>query len=52
MVKALLPKGAKVIRVGGLGITPLHYAATVDYADPRVTELLLAAGAETEAKDK
>jgi ankyrin repeat protein len=52
MVKALLAKGAKVNQVDGLGMTPLHDTATVDYADPTVAELLLATGADTKTKDK
>ena len=52
LVKFLLAKGAKVNQVDGLGMTPLHYAATVDFADPTITKMLLAAGADQKAKDK
>jgi ankyrin repeat protein len=52
LVKLLLAKGAKVNQVDGLGMTALHYAATVDFADPTNTQLLLAAGADPKAKDK
>jgi hypothetical protein len=34
-----MAKGAKGNHVNGLGMMPLHYAATVDYADAPVAEL-------------
>jgi len=52
LVKLLLAKRAKVNQVDGLGMTPLLYAATVDFADPTITQMLLDAGADQKAKDK
>lgn len=51
-VKLLLAKGADVNRADGLGLTPLHYAASVPYDEPAVVAALLAAGASRQATDK
>lgn len=51
IVKLLLAKGAKINRVDKLGMTPLHYAATVHFGDTTVLELLLAAGADANLKN-
>jgi ankyrin repeat protein len=51
-VKLLLAKGANVNLVDPLGMTPLHYAASVPFDEPAIVEALLAAGAKREATDK
>lgn len=51
-VKLLLAKGAKVNLADALGLTPLHYAASVPYDEPAIVEALLAAGANRQATDK
>jgi ankyrin repeat protein len=51
-VKLLIAKGAKVNHVDKLGMTPLLYAASIDYGDTAVVEALLAGGADPNAKDE
>ncbi|MFY9611013.1 MAG: ankyrin repeat domain-containing protein [Blastocatellia bacterium] len=51
-VDVLLKRGAKVNHVDNLGMTPLLYAASIDYGDTVVLEKLIAAGADLNAKTK
>lgn len=51
-VKLLLAKGANVNLVDSLGLTALHYAASVPYDESAIVEALLAAGANDQATDK
>jgi ankyrin repeat protein len=50
-LKALLAKGAKVNYVDRTKMTPLLYAASVDFGDTAMLEALLKAGADVNAKD-
>ena len=50
--RVLIANGAKVNHVDDLGMTPLLYAASIDYGDTAVVESLLAAGADRNVKDK
>src|SRR5262249_48391240 len=52
VVKALLARGAKVNHVDKFGMTPLLYAASIDFGDRTVTEKLIAAGADLKPKNK
>jgi ankyrin repeat protein len=52
IVRLLLAKGAKVNHVDNFGMTPLLYAASIDYGDTAVLEQLLAAGADVSLKNK
>jgi ankyrin repeat protein len=51
-VKVLLARGAKVNHVDNFGMTPLLYAASIDFGDTVVLERLIAAGADLNAKTK
>jgi ankyrin repeat protein len=51
-VKVLLANKANVNTVDKLGMTPLLYAASIDYGDVRVVEALIAGGADMGAKNK
>ncbi|MBX9584535.1 MAG: ankyrin repeat domain-containing protein [Gemmataceae bacterium] len=51
-VKALVAKGARVDHVDAKGMTPLLYAASIDYGDTATVQALLAAGADRDAKDE
>ena len=51
VLKLLLAKKAKVNYVDKTKMTPLLYAASVDFGDTRVLEALLKAGADRSAKD-
>jgi ankyrin repeat protein len=51
VVKRLLAGGAKVNLPDRDKLTPLHYAATVEFGDTAILELLLAAGANRSDKD-
>ncbi|MEK6325325.1 MAG: ankyrin repeat domain-containing protein [Acidobacteriota bacterium] len=51
-VQALLRLGAKVNHVDNYGMTPLLYAASINYGDTAVLEKLIAAGADLKAKTK
>ncbi|MBI1322717.1 hypothetical protein GC170_05980 [bacterium] len=51
-VKPLVAKGARIDDVDSKGMTPLLYAASVDYGDTAIVKALLAAGADRDAKDK
>ena len=48
----LLARGAQVDHVDKHGMTPLLYAASIDFGDTAVMEKLIAAGADLKAKDK
>ncbi len=50
-VKLLITKGARVNHQDDMGFTPLVWAAYIDPGDTAVVELLLAAGADRNAKD-
>ena len=52
MVKSLLARGAQVNHVDNFGMTPLLYAASIDFGDTAVMEKLIAAGADVSAKNK
>jgi ankyrin repeat protein len=52
MVKSLLARGAQVNHVDNFGMTPLLYAASIDFGDTSVLEKLIAAGADINAKNK
>ena len=46
----LIQRGANVNHVDGLGMTPLLYAASVDFGDSAMIELLLKSGANAKAR--
>jgi len=52
MAKFLLSKGADVNHVDGNGMTPLLYAASIDFGSPAMIDMLLKAGARTDMKTK
>jgi ankyrin repeat protein len=52
MARLLIARGANVNSVDKLGMTPLLWAAAMDFGDTAMSELLLAAGAAREAKNK
>ncbi len=52
MVQSLLSRGAQVNHVDNFGMTPLLYAASIDFGDTAVLEKLIAAGADVSAKNK
>lgn len=52
MVKSLLARGAQVNHVDNFGMTPVLYAASIDFWDTSVVEKLIAAGADVSAKNK
>jgi N-acyl-D-amino-acid deacylase len=52
LIPALVAKGAKVNHVDHLGMTPLLYAASIDFGDTAAVDALLAAGADVTAKNK
>lgn len=51
-VETLLKLGAKVNPTDNFGMTPLLYAASIDFGDTAVMEKLIAAGADLNAKNK
>ena len=51
-VDVLLKRGAKVNHVDNLGMTPLLYAASIDFGETVVLEKLIGAGADVNAKTK
>jgi ankyrin repeat protein/alpha/beta superfamily hydrolase len=51
-VQALLARGAQVNYVDSLGMTPLLYAASINFGDTAVVEKLIASGADLKAKNK
>ena len=48
----LIERGAKVNVVDKLGMTPLLWAAAMDFGDPAMIELLLKAGAKPDARNR
>ncbi len=52
MAKFLISKGADVNHVDGNGMTPLLYAASIDFGTPAMIDMLLRAGARTDMKTK
>jgi ankyrin repeat protein len=52
MATFLIAKGADVNHVDGNGMTPLLYAASIDFGSPAMIEMLLKAGARTDMKTK
>ena len=51
MAKALIDRGANVNVVDKLGMTPLLWAASMDFGDPAMIELLLKSGARIDARN-
>ena len=51
-MQALLKGGADINHVDKLGMTPLLYAASIDFGDTVMLEKLIAAGADVKAKNK
>ena len=52
IARQLLKHGAEVNRVGRDGMTPLLYAASIDYGDSEMINLLLSSGAQLSARNK
>jgi ankyrin repeat protein len=52
MARFLIAKGAGVNHVDGNGMTPLLYAASIDFGSPAMIDMLLKAGARTDMKTK
>ena len=52
MAKALIDRGANVNVVDKLGMTPLLWAASSDFGDPSMIDLLLKSGAKADARNK
>lgn len=52
IVQSFLAHGAQVNTVDRFGMTPLLYAASINHGDTTVMEKLIAAGADTAAKNK
>src|SRR5688572_25935675 len=52
MARALIERGANVNVVDKLGMTPLLWAASSDFGDPAMVELLLKSGARADARTK
>ena len=52
MAKFLIAKGADVNHVDGNGMTPLLYAASIDFGSPAMIDMLLKAGARADMKTK
>lgn len=52
VMQVLLKGGAKVNHVDNFGMTPLLYAASIDFGDTAVLETLLTAGADLKAQNK
>jgi ankyrin repeat protein len=52
MARALIARGANVNVMDKLGMTPLLWAANVDFGDTAMIELLLKSGAKTDARNK
>jgi ankyrin repeat protein len=51
-LRVLLARGARVNQVDRFGMTPLLYAASIDFGDTRVIEQLVAAGATIGSRNK
>jgi ankyrin repeat protein len=52
MARALIDRGANVNVVDKQGMTPLLWAASMDFGDPAMIELLLKSGAKADARNK
>ena len=52
MAKMLIDRGANVNVVDKLGMTPLLWAASMDFGDPAMIELLVKSGAQADARNK
>src|SRR5262245_10708564 len=52
VAKSLLARGARVNHVDKFGMTPLLYAASIDFGDTALMEKLIAAGADLKARNK
>jgi len=52
VMQVLLAHGSDVNHVDKFGMTPLLYAASINYGDTEVLEKLIAAGADLKAKNK
>ena len=52
MARFLISKGADVNHVDGNGMTPLLYAASIDFGSPAMIDMLLKSGARTDMKTK
>ena len=52
MARWLIGRGANVNVVDKLGMTPLLWAAAMDFADPAMIELLLKSGANADARNR
>jgi len=52
MARTLIARGANVNVVDKLGMTPLLWAANVDFGDTAMIEVLLKSGAKTDARNK
>jgi ankyrin repeat protein len=52
MARELIGRGANVNVVDKLGMTPLLWAASMDFGDPAMIELLLKSGARADARNK
>jgi uncharacterized protein len=52
MAQLLIQRGADVNHVDKKGMTPLLYAASIDYGDSAMIELLLKSGAQAGARTK
>jgi len=52
MATFLIAKGADVNHVDGNGMTPLLYAASIDFGSPAMVDMLLKAGARADMKTK
>src|SRR5581483_9517718 len=52
LARALIALGADVNHVASLGMTPLLYAANMDFGNTELLEILIKAGADLKAKNK
>jgi uncharacterized protein len=52
MAKLLIARGADVNHLDKLGMTPLLYAASIDFGDAAMVDLLLKSGAKANAKNR
>ncbi len=52
LARLLIDRGANVNRLGRSGMTPLLYAASIDFGDSKMIELLLKSGARADAVTK
>jgi ankyrin repeat protein len=51
-VRELLSRGADVNHLDTFGMTALHYAASIDYGETQMIEMLLQSGADTKRRTK